>query len=74
MSLKVKKMNISNAKKATTNEIMAHHDNKNFTRKDVINISLDTTKEDELFDYVDYHRYYDVSKYNELDDDLNLNL
>lgn len=56
MSLKYKKMNISNAKEATTNEIMAHYDNKNFTRKDVVNISLDT------------------KKYNELDDEFDLNL
>jgi len=27
-----------------------------------------TTKEDELFDYVGYPRYYGVPKYNELDD------
>lgn len=53
---------------------MAHYDNKNFTRKDVVNISLDTTKEDELFDCVNYHRYYGVSKYNELNDDFDLNL
>ena len=31
---------------------MAHYDNRNFTRKDVVNISLDITKKYELFDYV----------------------
>ena len=31
------------------------------------------SKEDELFDYVDYPRYYGISKYNELDDDHEYN-
>ena len=43
------------------------------TYKDVVNISVDTAKEDELFAYVDYSRYYGVFKYNELDDDYEYN-
>lgn len=55
------------AKESTTNEIMAHYDNKNFTRKDVVNISLDTTKEDELFNYVGVEKEYVRMKHSELD-------
>lgn len=54
-------------------EIKQYFDDKIFKKKDVVNISADTTKEDELFDYVDYPRYYDVPKYNELDDDYEYN-
>ena len=54
---------------ATVGEIKQYYDDKHLTKKDVVNISVDTTKEDELFDYVDYPRYYGVPKYNELDDD-----
>ena len=57
------------AKEATTNEIMAHYDNKNFTRKDVVNISLDTTKEGELFNYVGVEKEYVRMKHSELDYD-----
>lgn len=46
---------------------MAHYDNKNFTRKDVVNISLDTTKEDELFDYVGVEKEYVRINRSELD-------
>lgn len=56
-------------KEATVGEIKQYFDNKIFKKKDVVNISVDTTKEDELFDYVDYPRYYGVPKYNELDGD-----
>ena len=56
-------------KEATVGEIKQYFDDKIFKKKDVVNISVDTTKEDELFDYVDYPRYYGVPKYNELDDD-----
>ncbi len=56
-------------KEATVGEIKQFYDDKLFTKKDVVNISVNTTKEDELFDYVDYPRYYGVPKYNELDDD-----
>ena len=55
-------------KQATVGEIKQYYDDKHFNKKDVVNISVDTTKEDELFIYVDYPRYYGVPKYNELDD------
>ena len=56
-------------KESTVGEIKQYYDDKIFKKKDVVNISVDTTKEDELFDYVGYPRYYGVPKYNELDDD-----
>ena len=56
-------------KEATVGEIKRYFDEKYIKRKDVVNISVDTTKEDELFDYVGYERYYGVPKYNELEDD-----
>ena len=60
-------------KQATVGEIKQYFDNKIFKKKDVVNISTDTTKEDELFDYVGYPKYYGVPKYNELDDDYDKN-
>lgn len=54
-------------------EIKQYFDDKIFKKKDVGNISADITKEDELFDYIDYPRYYGVPKYNELDDDYEYN-
>lgn len=60
-------------KEITVGEIKQYFDNKYFKKKDVINISVDTTKEDELFDYVGYERYYGVPKYNEFDDDFDKN-
>ena len=60
-------------KQATVDEIKQYFDNKIFKKKDVVNISVDTTKEDELFDYIDYPRYYGVPKYNELEDDYEHN-
>ena len=56
-------------KNITTSEIKQYYDENYFDKKDVINISAETSKETELFDYVDYKRYYGISKYNELDDD-----
>ena len=58
-------------KNITTSEIKQYYDENYFDKKDVINISAETSKETELFDYVDYKRYYGISKYNELDDDYN---
>ena len=40
-------------KQATVGEIKQYYDDEHFNRKDVVNISVDTTKEDELFYYVD---------------------
>ena len=54
-------------------EIKQYFDDKILKKEDVVNISVDTTKEDELFDYVGYPRYYGISKYNELDDDYEYN-
>ena len=56
-------------KSITTSEIKQYYDENYFDKRDVINISVETSKETELFDYVDYKRYYGISKYNELDDD-----
>lgn len=54
-------------KDTTTSEIMAHYDNKNFTRKDVVNISLGTSKEDELFNYAGVEKEYVNINHSELD-------
>ena len=56
-------------KSITTSEIKQYYDENYFDKKDVINISVGTSEETELFDYVDYKRYYGIYKYNELDDD-----
>ncbi len=56
-------------KAATVGEIKHYYDEKYIKRKDVVNIFVDTTKEDELFDYVGYEKYYGVPRHNELDDD-----
>lgn len=60
-------------KEATVGEIKQYFDEKIFKKKDVVNISANTTKEDELFDYIDYPRYYGIPKYNELDDNYEYN-
>ena len=60
-------------KQAAVDEIKQYFDEKIFKKKDVIDISVDTTKEDELFDYVGQERYYKTSYYNELDDDYDKN-
>ena len=60
-------------KQATVCEIKQYFDDKIFKKKDVVNISVDTTKEDELFDYVGYERHYGITKYNELYDDYEYN-
>ena len=46
---------------------MAHYDNKNFTRKDVVNISLGTSKEDELFNYAGVEKEYVNINHSKLD-------
>ncbi|MCI9279464.1 MAG: hypothetical protein HFJ02_01515 [Bacilli bacterium] len=40
-------------KEATTNEIKDYFDNEDFNKEDVYDIAIETTKEDELFDYAD---------------------
>ena len=60
-------------KEATTDEIKQYFDEKIFKKKDVVDISVDTTKEDELFDYVGQEKCCEISYYNELDDDFDKN-
>lgn len=60
-------------KESTVGEIKKYFDNKYFKKKDVVDISVDTTKEDELFDYIGQTKYYEISYYNELDDDYDKN-
>ena len=50
------------AKNETTNEIKEYYDNKDFNMEDVVKISRGTTKEDELFDYVDAPYYLKTNK------------
>lgn len=56
-------------KEAVVDEIKQYFDEKIFKKKDVVDISADTTKEDELFEYVGQEKYYGTFYYNELDDD-----
>ena len=53
--------------KKTISEIIAHYDNENFTKKDAASVLIDTSKEDELFDYVGVEKEYVRIKYLELD-------
>lgn len=46
----------------TTTEIKDYFDNNDFDMNDVIEISRGTTKEDELFDYVEAPSYLKSSK------------
>ena len=55
-------------KEAVVDEIKQYFDDKIFKKKEVVDISVDTTKEDELFNYVGQEKYYEISYYNELDD------
>ena len=59
-------------KNVTTKQVERYYDNDDFTEKDVINIAVNTTKEDELFDYIGYENYY-RPKYSELDDNYKKN-
>lgn len=58
-------------KEATTTEIKDYFDNQDFDKNDVVKISRGTTKEDELFDYVEAPSYLKSSKkfYNDKDKD-----
>lgn len=49
-------------KEATTNEIKDYFDNEDFNKEDVYDIAIETTKEDELFDYVGVPNYLKNSK------------
>ena len=61
------------AKDETTIEVKDYYDNEDFDMEDVIKISRGTTKQDELFDYVNAPNYYkervkDVSDYDKSSD------
>ena len=58
-------------KEAITTEIKDYSDNNDFDMNDVVKISRGTTKEDELFDYVEAPSYLKSSKkfYNDKDKD-----
>lgn len=61
------------AKDETTIEVKDYYDNEDFDMEDVIKISRGTTKQDELFDYVNAPNYYKervkaVSNYDKSDD------
>ena len=61
------------AKDETTIEVKDYYDNEDFDMEDVIKISRCTTKQDELFDYVNAPNYYnervkDVSDYDKSSD------
>ena len=45
-------------KEATTKEIKDYYDNDDFDKDDIYDIAIDTTKEDELFDYADIDKFY----------------
>ena len=53
-------------KEATTNEIKDYYNNNDFDKDDIYDIAIDTTKEDELFDYADIDKFY--TKDNNFDD------
>lgn len=60
---------------STTSEIKEYYDNKNFDSNDVYGISKGTTKEDELFDYVNIPSYYKTKKDRNRDkDDFEISL
>ena len=62
-------------KEATTREIKDYFDNQDFDMTDVIKIAKATTKEDELFDYVEAPSYLKISKKTYKDkDDYEINL
>lgn len=52
-------------KEVTTKEIKIYYDSDNFDKYDVVDIAKDTTKEDELFEYIG------IKKYEEIDYDKN---
>ena len=59
------------SKEETTNEVKDYYDNNDFDMNDVIKISRGTTKQDELFDYVDAPDYLKtrVKDYDDYDKD-----
>lgn len=51
-------------KDTTTKEIKQYYDNDDFTKNDVYDIARETTKEDELLNYIDYDYYYDKDDFS----------
>ncbi len=51
-------------KEATTNEIKDYFDNEDFNKEDIYDIAIETTKEDELFDYADIPSYMKINSNN----------
>ena len=51
-------------KDTTTKEIKQYYDKDDFTKNDVYDIARETTKEDELLDYIDYDYYYDKDDFS----------
>lgn len=60
-------------KETTVDKIKQYFYNKFFKKKDVVDISVDTTRKDELFDYLSQTKHYEISYCNELDEDYNKN-
>jgi len=64
-------------KEATTSEIKDYYDNQDFDMNDVVKMAKATSKEDELFDYVEAPSYLKTSKrsYSDKDkDDFEISL
>lgn len=51
----------------TVSEIKEYYDNEDFEQDDIYDITKDTTKEDELFEYTNIDNYYSKSKDDELE-------
>lgn len=45
-------------KNAVVEEVKDYYENEDFTKDDVYDIAIDTTKEDELFNYADIDKFY----------------
>ena len=56
-------------KAETVVEIKDYYDNNDFDMEDVVKISNGTSKEDELFNYIGYEKYYNLHEYIKLYDD-----
>ncbi len=62
-------------KERTTSEIKNYYDNKNFDFDDVYDISKETTKEDELFEYAEVPSYLKTKKHSDKNkDDFEISL
>ncbi len=61
---KMLKLGNEKTKEATASEIKAFYDNKKFDKDDIYDVSVKTTKEEELFDYADIPDYYKTKNKN----------